>query len=278
MPAPTVDSYVFSRALGRPCPWSGAGKARACGTATGRRYLDGSGGAVVVNIGHGREEVAAAMARQAAAAAYVHGTQFTSDVLEEYARRLARARARRLPAPVPGVGRVRGQRDRREARARLAPRARRARAGTRSCAGPSRTTAARWPRCRSPAGPNLQAPYRPLLTEQPQATAPFCYHCPLDRAYPTCEVACADDLEEVIRARGPGDDRGLPGRADPGRVRRRGRAAGGLRPPRARETCTRHGDRLHRRRGDDRLRPHRPLVRDRVERRRSRTSSPAARA
>ena len=44
---------------------------------------------MVVNVGHGREEIAAAMARQAAAAAYVHGTQFTSDVLEEYARRLA---------------------------------------------------------------------------------------------------------------------------------------------------------------------------------------------
>ena len=51
----------------------------------GRRYIDGSGGAVVVNIGHGRSEVAAAMARQAETAAYVHGTHFTSDVLEEYA-------------------------------------------------------------------------------------------------------------------------------------------------------------------------------------------------
>jgi adenosylmethionine-8-amino-7-oxononanoate aminotransferase len=55
----------------------------------GRRCIDGSGGAVVVNIGHGRGEVASAMAAQAARAAYVHGSHFTSDVIEEYARRLA---------------------------------------------------------------------------------------------------------------------------------------------------------------------------------------------
>ena len=89
MPAPTVDSYVFSRALGRSLPVVWRGQGACLWDIDGRRYLDGSGGAVVVNVGHGREEVAAAMARQAAAAAYVHGTQFTSDALEEYARRLA---------------------------------------------------------------------------------------------------------------------------------------------------------------------------------------------
>jgi adenosylmethionine-8-amino-7-oxononanoate aminotransferase len=56
---------------------------------TGRRYLDGSSGALVANIGQGRAAVADAMAAQARQLAFVHGSQFSSDVLEEYAARLA---------------------------------------------------------------------------------------------------------------------------------------------------------------------------------------------
>lgn len=55
----------------------------------GRSYLDGSSGALVANVGHGRTEVAQAMAEQAARLAFVHGSQFSSDVLETYAARLA---------------------------------------------------------------------------------------------------------------------------------------------------------------------------------------------
>ncbi|MBB6017956.1 aspartate aminotransferase family protein [Deinococcus radiopugnans] len=56
---------------------------------SGKRYLDGSSGALVANIGHGRTAVADAMAAQARRLAFVHGSQFSSDVLEEYAARLA---------------------------------------------------------------------------------------------------------------------------------------------------------------------------------------------
>ena len=84
-----VPSLVFRRVAGRELPTVARASGAVVWDTEGRRYLDGSGGAVVVNVGHGREEVAAAMAGQAAAAAYVHGTQFTSAVLEEYARRLA---------------------------------------------------------------------------------------------------------------------------------------------------------------------------------------------
>lgn len=55
----------------------------------GHRTMDGSSGALVANIGHGRAAVADAMAAQARRLAFVHGSQFSSDVLEEYAARLA---------------------------------------------------------------------------------------------------------------------------------------------------------------------------------------------
>lgn len=55
----------------------------------GRRYLDGCGGAFVANIGHGVREIAVAMSKQASRIAYVNGTAFTSEPVEELARELA---------------------------------------------------------------------------------------------------------------------------------------------------------------------------------------------
>ncbi len=51
----------------------------------GRSYLDAAGGAIVVNVGHGRRSVADAMAEQAGRVAYAHGSAFTNDALEAYA-------------------------------------------------------------------------------------------------------------------------------------------------------------------------------------------------
>ena len=43
--------------------------------------------------------------------------------------------------------------------------------------------------------------YRVLPTQIPgikHAPAPYCYRCPFGRTYPSCEVKCAHDLEELI--------------------------------------------------------------------------------
>jgi hypothetical protein len=58
--------------------------------AAGREYLDAAGGAVVVNVGHGRRDVAEAMAAQAARLAYAHGSIFTTEPLEAYAAAVGR--------------------------------------------------------------------------------------------------------------------------------------------------------------------------------------------
>lgn len=82
-----TDSSVFYRSR-KPYPVAVRGEGVSLYDAQGRRYLDGSSGALVANIGHGRAEVADAMAAQARTLPFVHGSQFTSDVLEEYAARL----------------------------------------------------------------------------------------------------------------------------------------------------------------------------------------------
>ena len=90
--------------------------------ADGREYLDAAGGAIVVNVGHGRREIAAAMADQAGRLAYAHGSAFTTEPLEAYAREVAVAPAHRRPGDLPGLGRVRGDRDGAQADPRLPPR------------------------------------------------------------------------------------------------------------------------------------------------------------
>ena len=72
--------------------------------ATGKAYLDGSGGAVVVGVGHGRRSVVDAIADQAGRVAYAHPTAFTSDVLERYADALAPHLPMANPAIYPVAG------------------------------------------------------------------------------------------------------------------------------------------------------------------------------
>jgi len=46
------------------------------------------------------------------------------------------------------------------------------------------------------------APWRPVTTQIPgikHGLSPYCYRCPLGLTYPSCEVKCAQDLEELIR-------------------------------------------------------------------------------
>jgi adenosylmethionine-8-amino-7-oxononanoate aminotransferase len=72
--------------------------------ADGREYLDAAGGAIVVNVGHGRREIAEAMADQAARIAYAHGSAFTTESLEAYAREVGP----RLPVADPAIFPVSG--------------------------------------------------------------------------------------------------------------------------------------------------------------------------
>ncbi|HEX2249348.1 MAG TPA: aspartate aminotransferase family protein [Gemmatimonadales bacterium] len=83
------DSHVFYRKLTRNYPRIVRAEGCYVYDDQGRRYLDGSGGAYVVNIGHGVSEITDALACQASTLAYVTGTAFTHDAVEEFAGELA---------------------------------------------------------------------------------------------------------------------------------------------------------------------------------------------
>ena len=85
-----MTDHVFAR--GRDLPTAVDAEGCDIVDADGRRYLDACGGAIVVNVGHRDPAVLQALRSAAddpAAVDYVHASQFTTAVLEQYADELA---------------------------------------------------------------------------------------------------------------------------------------------------------------------------------------------
>jgi adenosylmethionine-8-amino-7-oxononanoate aminotransferase len=82
-------THVFPRVFTRRLPIAVAAEGVWVTDADGKRYLDGAGGAVVVNVGHGNRSLIDAAVRQLERTQYVHATMFTTDALERYADEVA---------------------------------------------------------------------------------------------------------------------------------------------------------------------------------------------
>src|ERR1700722_4551228 len=79
---------VLRRSFRKPYPVAVRGEGVYIWDAGGHRYLDFSGSAAVNFIGHGVREIADAMAEQARQLEFVHTSQFTTHVAEEFATEL----------------------------------------------------------------------------------------------------------------------------------------------------------------------------------------------
>jgi hypothetical protein len=195
-------SHVFSRALGRTLPVVDRAEGALIWDADGTRYLDGSGGAIVVGIGHGRTEVAEAIARQAGRVAYAHGTAFTSEPLERYAAELAPL----LPMDDARIYPVSGGSEAVETALKLA------RAYHLARGEPSRTAIIG--RRSSYHGNTLGAldasgreplrrPYEPWLGRATHVSAAYEYRCALPGHPGGCGRTLADELDDAITSAGP---------------------------------------------------------------------------
>jgi len=168
----------------------------------GHRYLDASGGAIVVNLGHGVREVAEALSDQAAQAAYAHPTMFTSRPAEAYAAALAEVTS------LPGArffflssGSEAVETAIKLARQVQVERGRGSRyliiSRQQSYHGTTLGALA-------VAGkPKMQRPFQPMLADVPHIPPPYCYRCPFHLSHPGCDLRCADALEEEIEHVGP---------------------------------------------------------------------------
>jgi adenosylmethionine-8-amino-7-oxononanoate aminotransferase len=79
---------VLRRSFRKPYPVAVRGEGVYVWDGDGNRYLDFSGSAAVNFIGHGVREISDAMAEQARQLEFVHSSQFTTPVAEEFAQEL----------------------------------------------------------------------------------------------------------------------------------------------------------------------------------------------
>ena len=92
------DGNVLLRSLSKDLPVVARGEGVYLFDKTGKRYIDGSSGALVVSVGHGNREVAGVIAEQIANVGYVNGTQFTSEATESLATKLVAIASEELPS------------------------------------------------------------------------------------------------------------------------------------------------------------------------------------
>ncbi len=171
-------------------------------TPEGRRILDAAGGAIVVNIGHGRREVAEVAAQALEHLTYVVPTFAT----EAKAGLVERLTERWLPERLTRASFTSGGSESVEAALRLARL-------HHVCAGRPE----RWKiigREFSYHGVTLAAlavgghasrrkGYEPLLLDFPKAPSHYCLECSLGHTSEDCREQAADKLEEVIVREGP---------------------------------------------------------------------------
>ncbi len=194
-------SHVFPRAAGA-LPTAVAAEGVWIEDEAGKRYIDGAGGAIVVNIGHGDQEIARAVSEQMARFSYVHGSQFTAETLERYADELAPL----VPMDDPMIFPVSGGSEAVETALKMA-RAFHLAQG----AGGRHKIISRWGSYhgntrgaldasgRMP----LRAPYQPWLDQAIHVPPVYEYRCPLNEHPEWCGRAHAEELERVIEAEGP---------------------------------------------------------------------------
>lgn len=168
---------------------------------TGKKYLDGSSGAVVCNIGHGNFRVANRLADQARKAVFAYRTQFENEPAHRYAAELVTHLAphlQRIFYVSSGSEAVesaiklcrqyffnRGQKSRSQFISRT----------------PSYHGSTLGALALTSYAP-LEIPFRPMLQRHPKIPAPYCYRCSFHKSR-RCTLECAWALDRAIQEQGP---------------------------------------------------------------------------
>lgn len=201
-PIQSPAKFVLSRQTQRALPLALKAQGIYIEDDARRQYLDASGGAVVVNVGQGREEIARAVHDQIMACHYAHPTMFSTPVVEELARKLAHY----APKGIDRFYFVTSGSEAVEAAIKLARQIQLDRGHPEKI-----RLISRW---KSYHGLTLGAlsamsrsafhePYMPLLGPSIHIPPPYCLRCSYGLSHPTCQLRCALALDEVIQNLGP---------------------------------------------------------------------------
>ncbi len=196
-----ITGNLFPRQLDRKLTRAKKAEGLFISDETGKKYMDASGGAVVVNAGHGRKRIAKAVYDQILSHDYIHPTMFTTEPVE----RLATALAQKAPGDIDRFYFLSGGSEANEAAIKLARQI--------HIANGNETKYRVIGRWKSYHGLTLgslsvmgrttfKTPFTPLLKETLHIPAPYCYRCAYDLTYPACRVRCATALDELIENTG----------------------------------------------------------------------------
>ncbi len=196
------EGHVFYRRMGHDYPTIVRGEGVYLYDDEGRRYIDASGGPLVVNVGHGVASIAQAMAAQAEQVAYVHGSLFTTAPLEAYSTRLAR----HVPLDAPRFFYLSSGSEAVETAFKFVRQVQMARGEA-----ARHRVISRWGSYHgvtlgtlaASGKPSMRQPFAPMFRDVPHIAPPYCYRCPLGMSCPDCGLACARQLETAILAEGP---------------------------------------------------------------------------
>lgn len=163
-----------------------------------KRYMDASGGAIVVNAGHGRKKIAKAIYDQILSHDYIHPTMFTTKPVEM----LAASLAEKAPGDINRFYFLSGGSEANESAIKLA-RQIHIEMGNET----KYRLIGRWKSYHGLTMGSLAATGRtifktnfsPLIKESLHIPAPYCYRCSFGLEYPSCKLRCALALDEMIK-------------------------------------------------------------------------------
>ncbi|MCB2227742.1 MAG: aspartate aminotransferase family protein [Desulfarculaceae bacterium] len=194
-------SYVFHRKLKGELPLLQRSQGCRIVDSDGKCYLDASGGAVVVNLGHAREEIAQAVAEQIRLGYYAHPTMFSTKPVEE----LSAALAAHAPAGIERFYYMTTGSEAVETAVKLARQIHLVH-GRDS----RHKLIARWGSYHgltlgalaATGRPAERGPFEPMLPQAAHIPPPFCLRCAYGLEHPACGLRCADALAETIEELG----------------------------------------------------------------------------
>lgn len=203
MAKPTEESNVFYRGdLRRQYPIMVRGEGIYLYDKEGHEYIDAVAGIAVANVGYGIGEIVEAMAKQAMALPFVHTSFFTTEVQEKLAHKivafLAPKGLTKVWFSLSGSGAI-------EAALKLTRQYHletgnpsKSRVISRHLSYHGSTIGA----LSMSSSPTWRGNYEPYSLNFSHINAPYCYRCPLDKHYPTCNIHCAYELETIIKQEG----------------------------------------------------------------------------
>lgn len=192
---------IFHRRLDYDYPYITHGNGIYLYDEEGKSYIDAVGGAAVVNIGHGVEEISEKIASYIKKYSYIHASQFTTRTIEEYAEKLIKI----APPGIKKVQFVSGGSEATESAIKLA---------YQYCQSTGKSRKSKVI-CRRPGyhgstlfalslsgKASVQNVFSGLLYDLPYIEAPVCYRCPYNLNPESCQILCAQALEDKILEEG----------------------------------------------------------------------------